>query len=160
MLKITLLLCITFGVLFSMLYAFIQYENKKDGGKDSKSILLITAAIFSAVLTAVIAFLLFVLLGSTTLLDSVFSLQMGNHLLLQIGIPYFIYWIVVEPFVKKGGQQFIRNTVLTLLFIALMKVWRNGIGASEDLEYVDLGMICVKALFVAVADSAGRASPV
>jgi len=72
MLKVSIFLSITFILSFLLLFWFFHHENKKEEKKDSFLILTVGSVLFSVIITLAVAFSLFLFIGSTNVVDTIF----------------------------------------------------------------------------------------
>lgn len=122
MLKISIFLSVIFILSFLLLFWFIRHENKKEKNRDSLLSLIVVAIIFSAISTLVFAFFLFLIVGSTSVIDSIFSLNINSTELIVIGISFLIYWITIDNIFEKFFEYLWGENIYAILSLALSRV--------------------------------------
>ncbi|MEK9197187.1 hypothetical protein SFC08_09520 [Lysinibacillus halotolerans] len=120
--KITIFLLFIFVLSFIILFLFLNKENKKEESKDSIPIVVFSSVLFAFIITIVIAFFLFILIGSTTVIDTLFSLDITTNQLIVIGISFLIYWLSIDSIFEKVFEYFMGETVYTALSLAITRV--------------------------------------
>ena len=122
MLKISIFLSVIFIISFLLLFWFVRHKNEKEENKDSLITLAIVSVIFSVIITAVFAFFLFVIIGSTSVIDKIFSLNLTTDQLLLIGISFLIYWLTIDNIFEKLFEYMLGENIFAVLFLALSRV--------------------------------------
>jgi len=122
MLKISIFLSVIFIISFLLLFWFVRHKNEKEENKDSLITLVIVSVIFSVIITAVFAFFLFVIIGSTSVIDKMFSLNLTTDQLLLIGISFLIYWLTIDNIFEKLFEYMLGESIFAVLFLALSSV--------------------------------------
>ncbi|MFF5996046.1 hypothetical protein AAGS61_15035 [Lysinibacillus sp. KU-BSD001] len=122
MLKISIFLAAIFIISFLLLFWFVRHENKKEEKKDSLITLAIVSAIFSVIITSVFAFFLFIIIGSTSVIDKIFSLNLTTNQLLLIGISFLIYWLTIDNIFEKLFEYMLGENVFSILLLAFSRV--------------------------------------
>lgn len=122
MLKILVFLTVVFILAFFLLIWFLQYENKKDVEKDKLLKLIVIAIIFSLLITIIIALFLFLLIGSTNVIDTLFSLDISTNHLVVISISFLIYWLTIDNILEKTFNDLMDETIYALLFLLSTRV--------------------------------------
>ena len=120
--KIVILLSVSFILIFILLLCAFRSDNKKEKVKDSFMLLVIGTALFSAVITAALAFLLFLIIGSTSIIDSLFSLNINMNQIIIISISIFIYWITLDNIFENLFEYIFGKNLFALLFLALARI--------------------------------------
>ena len=122
MLKISIFLSVIFIISFLLLFWFVRHKNEKEENKDSLITLAIVSVIFSVIITSVFAFFLFVIIGSTSVIDKIFSLNLTTDQLLLIGISFLIYWLTIDNIFEKLFEYMLGENIFAVLFLALSRV--------------------------------------
>ena len=120
--KIVIFLSIIFIPIFILLFWFIHHENKKEKEKDSLLTLIIVATLFSVILTVVFVFFLFLIIGSTSVIDTLFSLNINTNQLITIGISFLIYWLTVDNIIEKFFEYLLGENIYAILSLALARM--------------------------------------
>ena len=122
MLKISIFLSVIFILSFLLLFWFIHHENKKEENKDSLLTLVVVAILFSVIITFVFAFFLFLIMGSTNVIDTIFSLNINTNQLIVIGISFLIYWLTIDNIFEKFFEYLLGENIYAILSLALSRV--------------------------------------
>ncbi len=122
MLEISIFLSIIFILSFLLLFWFIHHENKKREKQDHLLTLVVIAILFSVIITFVFAFVLFLIIGSTNVIDKIFSLNINTNQLFIIGISFLIYWLTIDNIFEKLFEYMLGENIYAILFLALSRV--------------------------------------
>lgn len=120
--EILLFLLVFFVFFFIGVFWFMKHVNKKEGKKDSFLVLLAMSIFFSLVLTLVVAFFLFLIIGSTSVLDRVFSLDITNKQLVLIGITYFLYYFTLDNLFVFLFEYLFGDSIYALVSLTLSRM--------------------------------------
>ena len=120
--KIVIFLSVIFILIFILLFWFIHHENKKEKEKDSLLTLIIVATLFSVILTVVFVFFLFLIIGSTSVIDTLFSLNINTNQLITVGISFLIYWLTVDNIIEKFFEYLLGENTYAILSLALARM--------------------------------------
>ena len=122
--KIVIFLSVIFILLFILLFWFIHHENKKEEEKEKDSLLTIAivAILFSVIITVVFGFFLFLIIGSTSVVDTLFSLNINTNQLITIGISFLIYWLTVDNIIEKFFEYLLGENTYAILSLALARM--------------------------------------
>lgn len=122
MLKILILLSVIFILSFLLLFWFVRHENKKEKNKDNLLTLVVVAILFSVIITFTIAFFLFLIMGSASVIDIIFSLKLNTNQLIIVGISFLIYWLTIDNIFEKIFEYFWGENIYAILSLALSRV--------------------------------------
>ncbi|MFJ5770063.1 hypothetical protein [Psychrobacillus sp. NPDC093180] len=120
--KIGIFLAVIFILLFGFLFWFVHHENKKENEKDNLLTLVIIAILFSMILTAIIAFFLFLIIGSANVMNTLFSLNLNSSQLILIGISYLIYWMTADNIIEKFFEYLWGENIYAILSLAVARI--------------------------------------
>lgn len=120
--KITIFLLLIFILSFILLFLFLSKENKKEESKDSILSVIFGSILFALIITIVITFFLFLLIGSTSVIDTIFSLHITTNQLIVIGISFLVYWLTVDSVLEKVFEYFMGETIYTAFCLAVTRV--------------------------------------
>lgn len=120
--NISIFLLIIFILSFLILFWFTYHENKKEEKKDGLLTLLVVAGIFSVIITFVFALFLFLIMGSTSVIDIMFSLELTTNQLLVIGISFLIYWFTIDNILGKFFEYLLGENIYALLALAISRL--------------------------------------
>ncbi|MEX3745552.1 hypothetical protein [Lysinibacillus xylanilyticus] len=120
--KILIFLSVIFILSFLLLFWFVRHENEKEENKDSILALTVIAILFSVIITFVFAFILFLIMGSTSVIDTIFSLNINTNQLIVIGISFLIYWLTIDNIFEKFFEYLFGENINATLSLALSRV--------------------------------------
>ena len=120
--KIVIFSSVIFIPIFILLFWFIHHENKKEKEKDSLLTIIIVATLFSVILTVVFVFFLFLIMGSTTVIDTLFSLHINTNQLITIGISFLIYWLTVDNIIEKFFEYLFGENIYAIFSLAVARM--------------------------------------
>ncbi|MCM3442180.1 hypothetical protein AB3Z07_14650 [Metabacillus halosaccharovorans] len=120
--NISIFLLIIFILSFLILFWFTHHENKKEEKKDGLLTLLVVAGTFSVIITLVFALFLFLIMGSTSVIDIMFSLELTTNQLLVIGISFLIYWFTIDNILGKFFEYLLGENIYALLALAISRL--------------------------------------
>lgn len=122
MLKFSIFLSVIFILSFLLLFWFIHHENKKEGNKDRLLTLVVVAILFSVIIAIVFALFLFFIMGSTNVIDAIFSLNINTNQLIVVGISFLIYWITIDNIFEKFFEYLLGENIHAILSLALSRI--------------------------------------
>jgi hypothetical protein len=120
--KIVIFASVIFIPIFILLFWFIHHENKKEKEKDSLLTIIIVATLFSVILTVVFVFFLFLIIGSTSVIDTIFSLNINTNQLITIGISFLIYWLTVDNIIEKFFEYLFGKNIYAIFSLAVARM--------------------------------------
>lgn len=120
--KIGIFLFVIFIFSFMLLFGFVYSVNKKEDDKDNMLVLIIVAILFSLIITMVIAFFLFIIIGSTSAIDILFSLNINTGQIITIGISYLIYIFTIDSIVEKILEYLLGKNIIHYFALALTRI--------------------------------------
>lgn len=120
--KIGVFLFVIFILLFILLFRFVYSENKKEDEKDSILVLISVAVLFSLIITIVMALFLFIIIGSTSAIDMLLSLNIGTEQIIMIGIYFLIYLLTIDYIIEKISEYLMGENILHYMALALTRI--------------------------------------
>ncbi|WP_026561454.1 hypothetical protein [Bacillus sp. J37] len=120
--NISIFLSIIFILSFLILFWFTHHENQKEEKKDRLLTLLIVAGMFSVIITFVFVLFLFLIMGSTSVIDIMFSLELTTNQLLVIGISFLIYWFTIDHILGKVFEYVLGENIYAIIALAVSRV--------------------------------------
>lgn len=95
---LVILLLTVFIVSFVLLSIWIRKSNRKDETEERMSVVLImgVAGVFALLLTGVAAFFWFLFLGSTNVINTLFSLEISKKDLLLMSVVYLVFIFTLD----------------------------------------------------------------
>lgn len=115
-------LIIGFILLFILLFWFMYRSNKQEKEKKSVLILMLGAGLFSLLFTLLLAFFLLIMMGSTVVIDSLFTLNISTNQLIKIAISYVIYWLTLDTLFEKLCEYVLGKNYYARVMIALSRI--------------------------------------
>lgn len=122
MLEFSIFLSVIFILSFLLLFWFIHHENKKEGNKDRLRTLVVVAILFSVIITIVFALFLFLIMGSTNVINTIFSLNINTNQLFVVGISFLMYWITIDNIFEKFFEYLLGENIFAVLSLAFSRV--------------------------------------
>ena len=92
-------------------------KTKKEKEKDSLLTLVIVDFIFSDS-PVVLVFFLFLIIGSTSVIDTLFALNINTNQLITVGISFLIYWLTVDNIIEKFFEYLLGENTYAILSLA------------------------------------------
>lgn len=97
-------------------------SNKKDTDKKSTLIIMLAAGLFALLFTLILGFFYLLIMGSTVVIDSLFTLQINPTQLMKLAIFYLLYWLILDTFFEGLGEHLLGKNFLARMFIALFRM--------------------------------------
>jgi len=119
---IIITLIITFIITFSLFFLFIQKDRKKEEERDNIFIVILGTALLSLVPTAVIAFFLLALLGSTTAMNILFSLNISSNQLIILAIALLVYLFSIDSILENIVAYIIGKNLFYYLILFVARI--------------------------------------
>ena len=139
--EIVITLLIVFILSFLLICKFIYSENKQEQKEEQGGLFLVVfvSAFFSLIITGTIGLSIFAVLGSTNLVNIIFSLNMDTNQLIALTISYFIYLFILDDiigFIVKYifGKNIINTTILTFNTISIFHIIGYFVGLSHTVS--------------------------
>ena len=136
--EIVITLLIVFILSFLFICRFIYSENKQEPKEEQGGLFLVVfvSVFFSLIITGTIGLSIFAVLGTTNIVNIIFSLNMNTNQLIALTISYFVYLFILDDiieFILKYilGKNIIYTTILTLIRIGIFHI----IGYFVDLSH-------------------------
>jgi len=115
-------LIIIFILSFLGIYWLVRTVDNKNESKDSVLTLLSVTFVFSILSTLFFAFVLFVIIGSTSVVNKVFSLSLTTNQLVTIGISIFIYSLTLDNVLEKVFEYLFNKSMLAIVVLTLSRI--------------------------------------
>src|SRR5690606_2838382 len=154
---VTLLVIYIISIL--LIFTFIYSKNtlEAEGEKISNRKVVFLSAAFSLIITAFIGLVVFAIVGSTSIVNIIFSLEISMNQLVILAISYLIYIVTLDHLVEFTlkyivGRQLYYEIVLFLMRIMIYYIIGYVVGLNETESIiiavgVSLIAIIVKVLF-------------
>lgn len=120
--KLSIFLIGLFVLLFSLWFAFAYHENKKEKNKDSLWMLIVVAILLAIIVMILLVFFLFVVIGSVSTVDLIFSLNIHTEQLFIIGVAFLIYFITIDFVLEVVFEGIFGKNMYQLTALALTRV--------------------------------------
>src|SRR5690625_4900817 len=100
--QIIITLVVTFIIAYSLIFLLIYRTNKKEKRNERINIafVLLVTFILALIPTAIIAFFLFALIGSTNIINTVFSLELSLNTLIILSIIFLLYLFTLDYIIE------------------------------------------------------------
>ena len=136
--EIVITLLIVFILSFLFICKFIYSENKKEPKEEQGGLFLVVfvSVFFSLIIAGTIGLSIFAVLGTTNLVNIIFSLNIDTNQLIALTISFFVYLFVLDDvigFIVKYifGKNIIYMTILTLIRIGIFHIIGYFVGLSH-----------------------------
>ena len=139
--KIVITLIVIFIISFLLIFKFIYNENRKEPKEEKANIFMVIfiSLFFSLLITGTLGLSIFVLIGSTNIVNIMFSLNISMNELIILAISFFVYLfflddileIIVEHIV---GKNIYYTIVLILIRIGIFYVIGNIVGLAQTVS--------------------------
>lgn len=117
---IAITLIIVFILTFVLFFLFVYKDNKKE--KENIFIIILSVALLSLMPTALIAFFLFVFLGSTTTINLLFSLNISTDQLIILAITLLVYLFSIDSILEKLVEFIIGKNLFYYLILMVLRI--------------------------------------
>lgn len=120
--QIIITLVVTFIIAYSLIFLLIYRTNKKEKRNERINIafVLLVTFILALIPTAIIAFFLFALIGSTNIINTVFSLELSLNTLIILSIIFLLYLFTLDYIIELSIEILLgKNNAyyITLFFV-------------------------------------------
>lgn len=122
MLKIAFVLFVIFTLIFIFLFTYFYKVNKKEEKKDHVITLVMVAILFSLMITFIIALFLFLIIGSTNVIDKLFSLGIDRNQIIIIAIFIMVYLMTIDNFFEMVFEYILSVKIYALFSVATSRV--------------------------------------
>ncbi|WP_062052609.1 hypothetical protein [Bacillus sp. JCM 19034] len=122
--EIFLTLIVVFIISFLLIFKFVYSGNKKETEEEKMNFFMVifVSVALSLIITATIGLVIFALLGSTSIVNRIFSLNISKNQLAVITISFFVYLFTLDSFIEITVKYIIGKNifyVIVLLFIRI-----------------------------------------
>ena len=114
--EIVITLLIVFILSFLLICKFIYSENKQEQKEEQDGLFLVVfvSVFFSLIITGTIGLSIFAVLGTTNIVNIIFSLNMNRNQLIALTISYFVYLFILDDIIGFIVKYiFGKNIILT-----------------------------------------------
>ncbi|MCM3584705.1 hypothetical protein M3182_02965 [Mesobacillus maritimus] len=156
--KIVITLLIVFLITFLLIFAFIFRSNKQESEEEKTSgfMVIFVSILFSLVITGTIGLILFAIFGSTSLVNSLFSLHISTNQLVVVTIAFFIYLFTLDnllEWIVKWiiGKNLFYTSLLAFLRIGIFYAIANLVGLTQNVSITIAAGVAFILLFIEVS---------
>lgn len=126
-----------FIISFLLLFIFIYKGNKNESEteKISSFLVIVVAGLLALAPTAVITVILFVLLGSTTAINMMFTLEIDMKQLILLAVFLLIYLFSIDSIIESVIKYIVRVNIffyIILLLIRILVIYIIGLALGLD----------------------------
>ncbi|GAB2540036.1 hypothetical protein [Gracilibacillus alcaliphilus] len=116
-------LLIILSITFFLVFKLVHKGNKEEPEKERINIFLVLfiTALFTLIITGVIAVFLFAVLGSTSVVNLVFSLDISTGKLFLLAIVFLIYLFTVDSLIELVIKYILGENMLLRLVMFMMR---------------------------------------
>ncbi len=121
---IIITLSIVFFISFMLIFKLVYSGNKEESEKEKLGFFGVIFVVFLLALlpTAAIAFFLFVLLGSTNAINTLFSLQIGTKQVIFLAISLFVYLFSIDSIIEIVVKHIVGQRVFYFFIMMLIRI--------------------------------------
>ena len=156
--KIVITLLIVFLITFLLIFAFIFRSNKQESEEEKTSgfMVIFVSFLFSLVITGTIGLILFAIFGSTSLVNSLFSLHISTNQLVVVTIAFFIYLFTLDNLLEWIVKWIISKnlfytSLLAFLRIGIFYAIANLVGLTQSVSITIAAGVAFILLFIEVS---------
>jgi len=156
--KIVITLLIVFLITFLLIFAFIFRSNKQESEEEKTSCFMVifVSFLFSLVITGTIGLILFAIFGSTSLVNSLFSLHISTNQLVVVTIAFFIYLFTLDNLLEWIVKWIISKnlfytSLLAFLRIGIFYAIANLVGLTQNVSITIAAGVAFILLFIEVS---------
>lgn len=122
--KIVIALIVVFAISFLLLLKFIYSDNKKEAEAEKTTIfyVILTAFVLALAPTAVIALILFALLGSTVSVNMLFALHISTKQLILLAISLLVYLFSIDSIIEVIVKHIVGKNILYFIIVLLIRL--------------------------------------
>lgn len=123
--QVVITIAIIFLVLFIMFFLFIYNGEKKELEMKIADIFPVIIAAFALALipTAVIALIIFVLIGSTNVVNFLFSLNISMNKLIIMALSLCAYLLIIDGIVETVLKLIVGENIFQLMILLLIHIF-------------------------------------
>ena len=139
--EIIITLLIVFILSFLLICKFIYSENKQEPKEEQGGLFLVVfvSVFFSLLITGTIGLSIFAVLGTTNIVNIIFSLNMNSNQLIALTISYFVYLFIIDDIIEFIlqyilGKNIIYTTILALIRIGIFHIIGYFVGLSHTVS--------------------------
>lgn len=123
--QVVITIAIIFLVLFIMFFLFIYNGEKKELEMKIADIFPVIIAAFALALipTAVIALIIFVLIGSTNVVNFLFSLNISMNKLIIMALSLCAYLLIIDGIVETVLKLIVGENIFQLIILLLIHIF-------------------------------------
>ncbi|MDV2583329.1 hypothetical protein [Alkalibacillus haloalkaliphilus] len=113
-----------FAISFILIYNFIKCENNKEPYSEqmNATMVVVVAALLALPILVVVGAFTFAIIGSVSLIDIMFSLNLSTSQLVILGVIFIIYLYTLDSLFELTLKNFIKQVLLYTLLIFLVRV--------------------------------------
>ncbi|GEN45418.1 hypothetical protein [Alkalibacillus haloalkaliphilus] len=113
-----------YTISFILIYNFIKRQNRNEPYSERMNPLMVVvvAALLALPILVVVGAFTFAIIGSVSLIDIMFSLNLSTSQLVILGVIFIIYLYTLDSLFELILKNFIKHVLLYTLFIFLVRV--------------------------------------
>ena len=139
--KIVISLIVVFIISFLLICKFIYKENKQEPEEEQGGLFMVVfvSIFFSLIITGTIGLFIFALLGSTNMVNIIFSLNMNTNQLMIVAISFSVYLFILDDMVGFiveyiFGKNIVNTTLLTCIRIGIFHIIGYFVGLGHTVS--------------------------
>ena len=162
--KIVITLIVVFIISFLLICKFIYSENKQEPKEEQGGFFMVVfvSGFFSLIITGTIGFSIFAVLGTTNIVNLIFSLNMNTNQIIALTISFFVYLFILDDIIGFileyiFGKNIIYSTVLTFIRIGIFHIIGYFVGLSHTVSFtIATGVAFITLLLEVLSRSSGK----
>ena len=139
--KIVITLIVVFIISILLIFKLVYSENRQESKEEKISFFMVIfiSLAFSLIITGTIGLSIFALLGSTNIVNIIFSLNISTNQLIILAISFFVYLFILDDIIEFIveyiiGKNIFYAIVLALIRIGIFYVIGNTVGLNQTVS--------------------------
>lgn len=123
--QIAILLLVIFIVFFILFFKMVSKGNKQESGEEKLGVwgLLFVVFMLTLIPVVLVAFIVVVLLGSTNVINLIFSLDISTKQIIYLAIALFIYLFTLDNIFQMVGELLIGKGIGSIVLMLLIRTF-------------------------------------
>ena len=139
--KIVITLIVVFIISILLIFKLFYSENRQESKEEKMSffMVLFLSLAFSLLITGTLGLSIFALIGSTNMVNIIFSLGISTNQLMILAISFFVYLFILDDIIEIivehiVGKNIFYSIVLVLTRIGIFYVIGNIVGLTQTVS--------------------------
>jgi hypothetical protein len=115
---------VIFLISFILLFVFFHKENKLESEEEKSSfiMMIVMAILFSLIITIASGLFFLAVIGSTSIVNTVFSLDISLNQLVILSLAFLAYIFILDDIVEFIFEFLVRKKIIVLMILALVRI--------------------------------------